>query len=238
MSRIRLNVGLGVSILSRGTTTFEFIVILEIQLHEKNKILKNSKEKCKNCRGRVTFRWLHTVKNSSHTLEAWARYQGNIFYICLFEPISLKSEKSRLNLGYFLWKLVFGGLGISVKVGCLVSGTAEWGQLWHQPHHPSSPCACTVWQNKTDWIQAFPVPSWLCLASATLSGTLATNPSRALDRQTWQPRRDLEKTKTGTGQRSTLMKKQKMLLLSKFLKKDIHFEVLLKFLGCVLQRII
>lgn len=65
MSRKRLNVGVGVSMLSRGTRTFEFIdVILEILLHEKNKILKKSKGKCRNSRGRVTFRWLHTHMHS------------------------------------------------------------------------------------------------------------------------------------------------------------------------------
>lgn len=78
MSRIRLNVGLGVSVLSRGTTTFEFIVILEIQLHEKNKTLKN-------CRGTVMLRWLHTQSRTAVTLlklELVTKATSSIF-VCL-----------------------------------------------------------------------------------------------------------------------------------------------------------
>lgn len=203
---------------------------------KQNNILKNSKGKCKNCRGTVMFRWLHThtVDNSSHTLEACARYHGNIFYVCLFEPISLKSEKSRLNLSYFLWKLVFVGLRISVKVGWLrfLGQRDSWVGT---ALTPPTPPIITVhvyrlaqqrWLNSS--VPSSDYPSWLCLASAMLSGTLATNPSRALDRQTWQPRRDLERTKTGTGQRSTLLKTEDATFRQVF-KKDVDFKVLLKF---------
>lgn len=109
--------------------------------------------------------WRCTAATFSR-LQVWFVMPYALFrledYTNVSKGLSLfKSHFTRLNLAYFLWKLVFGHLSIIVKVGCSRPGlavAAEWRQLcWRHLHRPSSPCTGTFRPNYTDCVQVFPV---------------------------------------------------------------------------------